>query len=522
MRADTLFLLMVTAGIAGLPRWSKAGSGLGGHAQIAIGGVLLALAFFAKQTGIIYVAFGGAIVLVVNWRRLATYVAAAGVLGLGGTWLLNSTTSGWFWIYVRKIHGTHDFNWDRFYRSFGNILWHFPAMTIVVAAGLVVVLVTRIAKGTVPRATHPLLLWAATFAVSTLVGAVGWGTEFAHFNAYMPAFLHGALAAGAAIPAIYACARLWTRDLPRPDAIATGLALVAALPLALACWTARWNPRHYIPTDKDIAAGDRLIARIRGIEGEVWMPSHPWYLALAGKTPHVHRMGIKDVTARQPREVLGLDAALRTHAFSALVLDERDVNLEVGGVNLYYRPALTLPEDERPHVYTGAMIRPTSIWVPAISTPPPAGAKVVFDFETPLWDGWTASGTAWGKRSEAQSLPGQGLVLAAGGRRFATSMHDGDSATGRITSPAFELDGDKLSLELGGGTDASKLRVELRTADDDQVVATASVPEPGGDRLRTVTLDLAQVRGRKGKLVLVDDSPRGHLDVDDVWLWRAP
>ena len=40
------------------------------------------------------------------------------------------------------------------------------------------------------------MLWTAAFAVSTLVGAIGWGTEFARFKAYMPAFLHGAFAAG--------------------------------------------------------------------------------------------------------------------------------------------------------------------------------------------------------------------------------------------------------------------------------------------------------------------------------------
>ena len=521
VRADTLFLWMVTAGIAGLPRWAKAGSGFGGQARVATGGALLALAFFAKQTGIVYVALGGIIVLVVNWRRAGAYIVMTGALGLGGTWLLNTTTHGWFWTYIRKIHGTHDFNWDRFYKSFGNILWHFPALTIVVGAALVFVLVTRVVKGELPRATHALLVWAPTFAVSTLIGAVGWGTEFAHFNAYMPAFLHGAFAAGAAIPAIYACAQLWTRDQPHAEISTNAIALCAAIPLALACWQGRWNPQRFIPTAKDVAAGDKLVERIRAIDGDVWMPSHPWYLHLAGKTPHVHRMGIKDVTARQPREVVGLDDALRTHQFSALVLDERDVNLEVAGVNLYYRPALQLPEDERPRVYTGASIRPESIWVPAIVTQPPPGVQVLHDFENPEWIGWTSSGPAWGKRSESESQPGQGLVLGAGGRRFATSFHEGETASGRMTSPVFTLDGAKLTMKLGGGTDATKLRVELRSAEDDHVLATASVPEPGGDTLRTVTIELAAFQGAHAKLVLIDDSPRDHLDVDDIWLWHT-
>ena len=125
---------MVTAAIAGLPRWAATGAGLRGHGRVAAGAALLALAFFCKQTGIIYVALGGLIVLVVAWRRVVTYVAVAGVIGLGGTWLLQTTTHGWFWIYVRKIHAAHDFNMDRFWKSLGNILWHVPALTIVVGA----------------------------------------------------------------------------------------------------------------------------------------------------------------------------------------------------------------------------------------------------------------------------------------------------------------------------------------------------------------------------------------------------
>jgi hypothetical protein len=463
----------------------------------------------------VYVALGGAIVLVLAWRRVPVFVGVAGLVGLGGTWLLELRTQGWFWIYIREIHAAHDFNMDRFWKSFENILWHFPAMTIVVAAALVVVLVTRLAKGPLPRATHPLLLWSATFAVSTLIGAIGWGTEFAHFNAYMPAFLHGGLAAGAAVPAVYACARRWWGPRARSELVATCVALAAALPLAITCYVERWKPRAFIPTARDVAAGDRLIARIAAIDGEVWMPSHPWYVKLAGKTPYVHRMGIKDVTWRQPRRVEDLDAMLQRHAFAALVLDNRDVHLEVPAVEMSYRAAHKLSGDERPALYTGAKVRPETVWVPAVPATPPDGMRVLFDFEHVSWSAWTVTGTAWGARPEAKGLPGQGLVLGVSGRRFATSMHGGDAATGRLTSPTFELTG-PIMLALGGGTDATKLRVELWVGD--QVVATASAPPPGGSTARPVTLEPGEHRGKPARLVFVDDAPAGHLVVDDVWI----
>jgi len=516
VRADTLFLMMVTAAIAAMPRLATAGDRLRGHARIAAGAAILALAFFCKQTGIFYVALGGAIVVVVNWRRAGTFAAVSGVIGLGGTALMNASTDGWYWTYVSKIHRAHDFNMDRFWKSFGNILWHFPALTIVVAIALVAVGVTWLAKKQPPAGARPFLLWTATFAVSTLVGAIGWGTEFAHFNAYMPAFLHGAFAAGAAIPALAGCAKLWRDD----ELIPHGVAALAALALAYTCYHASWHPRAFVPTARDVESGDRLIHRLAALDGDVWMPSHPWYLVLAGKTPHVHRMGIKDVTTRQTRTVVGLDDALAKHQFSAIVMDDRDLFLELSQLTAAYRPGMKLPENERPRVYTGAKIVPDTIWVPRRPAAPPAGATAVFDFEGQTWTGWTRSGPAWGDGPVTEPLPGQDLVLGTSGQRFATSMHGGDVAVGRMTSAAFPITGARMTLALGGGTDATKLRVEMWV--EDTIVRTASVPGTGGDTLQPVTWNVAELVGKQATLVLVDDSPTGHLDVDDVWMWANP
>jgi hypothetical protein len=520
VRADMFFLYIVTAALAGLPRWATAQKGLFGHARVAAGAAMLALAFFAKQTGIIYVALGGLIVLLLAWRRVGTYIGVAGLIGLGGTALLQKTTDGWFWIYIREIHAAHDFNMDRFWKSFEYILWHFPMMSIVVGVTIVALVVTRIAKGTLPRGTHPFLLWAPVFAVSTLVGAVGWGTEFAHFNAYMPAFLHGGLAAGAALPAWFAITRVWWGDRPRGDVIATIVALAAAIPLAITCYTKDWKPQKFIPTAKDRAAGDKLVERIASIDGDVWMPSHPWYLHLAGKSPHVHRMGIKDVTVRKPRPVLQLDEALAKQWFAAIVLDDRDIHLELGHLPMSYRPALKLPPDERPRLYTGAKIVPDSIWVPALPAVLPPGTTALFDFENPTWEGWQMQGVAFGPRTASEPQPGQSLVLGTSGRRYANSAYNGDASIGRATSPSFDVTG-KITMKLGGTSDASKLRVELWS--DQKIIGTAAVGYPGGDTLKTVEIDpgAAPIAAKaKATLVLVDDSPTGHIVVDDIWIAR--
>jgi len=517
VRADTLFLYMITAGIAGLPRWATQTHGWRGHAKVAIGAALLALSFFAKQTGIFYVAFGGAIVVVLAWRRTLTYVATAGALGLGFTALLDRTTDGWFWTYVSQIHRAHDFNMDRFWKSFGLILWHFPAMTIVVVVGLVAVGATVVVRRVLPKGAQPLLLWSAAYAVSTVVGAIGWGTEFAHYNAFQPALLHGAIAAGAAVPALAAVARELYRG-RRLELVATAVAVAAAIPLSLTLLTSRWNPRQWVPNEIDVAAGDKLIARLREIDGPVWMPAHPWYVHLAGKAPHVHRMGVKDVSVRQPRPVVGMAEAMQARTFAAIVVDK---NLETGqeltdfpSIEGLYRADTRLPADEKPRVFSGAKVAPFRIWVPAITALPP-NTREIFDFESAVWAGWDKSGGAWGDGPVTEPLSGQGSVANARGQRFATSMHGGDAAMGRVTSPSFELATARLVLHLGGGTDATKLRAEVWV--DGAIAITASVPPPGGDALREVVLDVTAWQGKQARLVLVDDSPSGHLDVDEVW-----
>jgi hypothetical protein len=552
VRADTLFLLLVTTGLGALPRWCRTGEGLAGHGRVVASATILTLAFFCKQTGIIYVALGGCMVLALAPRRLPAFVLAAAVLGLGVSALLQRSSNGWFWTYVFEGHRAHDFDMGRFWSSFGNILWRTEnhgqrfallggPITIVVGVTLLAVAFTWWRRRVLLPQVRPLLIWSAVFAVSVLVGALGWATEFAVFNAYMPAQLHGALAAGAAVPAAFALARYWWGERPRGELVALGGAVAVALPLAITCVTARWSPSKFIPTSADVAAGDRLIARLRTIEGEIWIPSHPWYAYMAGKTPRVHRMGIVDVTAREPRRTVeGLDAALANHRFTAIVLDNRDLHNAFPYQPLlrYYRPALTLPRadgpcgrsfvcrtarglahDERPRVYTGNLVTPDAIWVPAVSATPPPGARALFDFETATWAGWKRSGPAWGDGPVDAAQPGQDLVLGSTGRRFGTSMTGGDRLTGRVTSPLFALNASRLSLRLGGGTDATKLRVELVV--DDVPVGDVAVPLPGGDTLKVVTIAIPEaVRTKIGKLVLVDESATGHLDIDDVWAWE--
>lgn len=526
VRADTLFLVMVVGGLVGLRVWARAGRGWTGHVRIAAAAAVLALSFFCKQTGVLYVAAGGALLLVMNWRRVPIYVATAGLIGLGGTWILNTTSNGWFWTYVYEVHQVHDFNIDRFWWSFVHQLWDVayrdnlepnplqPMLSIVILLTLAVVAASAIARRRLPQASRGFLYWTFVFLVSCLVGALGWGTQWAEFNAYIPAMTTGAIAAGAALPALAGALSTWVR---RPGAEIATMLLAAALGWQLL--EAWWQPARFVPSEADRQAGDKLVEYIRGLEGEVLIPYHPWYAHLAGKRTYVHRMGIMDVTYGNGWPVAGLRDALTGARFGAIILDGSHPHRQhFPGLKQGYRLDDHLPGDHAPRTYTGADTVPREVWKPARREPIPEGARVLFDFEDGTFEGWTVEGQAFGPRPVLAPVHDQGPVRRYGGRYFATSMHGGDGARGVMTSPEFVLDGTRLTFRIGGGRDPDNLRVELHVGD---AIVRAATAEVDSERMYDVDWNLDEFQGERARLVITDASTGswGHLNVDEFWIW---
>jgi len=76
-----------------------------------------------------------------------------------------------------------------------------------------------------------------------------------------------------------------------------------------------------VPSADARAREAALIARVRAVDGEVWLPTRPWYARLAGKRPLAGEMAAIDIgPTRVP--VVGLDEALRARRFAAVVVDE--------------------------------------------------------------------------------------------------------------------------------------------------------------------------------------------------------
>ena len=496
---------------------------------------LLGLAFFVKQTAVLFVVAAGLGLLIFNWRAFFVYTASSGVVGLGGTALGTWWTDGYLWRYIFVYHQRHETSSERFWNAFDTLWAEFPALCL--AAGLAVALgiVGRIAGQSRAgrRAADGLIYWGWLTAAGAFAGATGMATRWAVSNTFMPFIFFG----GATVAALGSGLGTWAGSLGAGRRTRTAVRVVVLSALAIVLWQVDWTPQKWVPSQDQSKAGDALVERIARYEGPVFTPYFPWYNHLAGKRVWVHRMGITDTTSLQPyrcdkrakqkrlicptvpedeRDVAGLRTSLREVTFDAVMFRPFDpLRRHLDG----YRYADELGPDRFPTPTTGYKLQRIGIWEPERPKQLPENARMLFDFEDSRLEDWQLEGSAWGRGPVTSALRGPGQQPVGGyfGERFMNSFHGGDASTGVATSPRFTIDATTLHLRIGGGTL------------DDDVEAVLVGPEgrtlrrAAGTRseiMRPVEWDVSELKGTEVRLELRDRSSNGwgHLLVDSVWL----
>jgi hypothetical protein len=186
------------------------------------------------------------------------------------------------------------------------------------------------------RRRAPGLVYATAMALAGVIATcLGFGTQWAFTNAFLPGIIFVSLAIGTA------AGRLVAIDAPprRPAAVYFILvATLACAPGALQPIAARVTPSSwaldrqmptgyrlepYIPRARDRAAGDALLAQVAAADGEVLIPFHPFYAHLAGKRTYLHRMGVLDIWRAGMGAPRGLAEAFAARRFALVIMDDR-------------------------------------------------------------------------------------------------------------------------------------------------------------------------------------------------------
>ncbi|PID38888.1 MAG: hypothetical protein CSA65_01440 [Proteobacteria bacterium] len=510
VRNDSLYLGLVSSALYLLryhhDRWWKVG----------LAGLLLGLGFLTKQTTSVFILFSGAAMLLLAWRRLLLLVPVVGAVAGGTVLLLDKVTKGWLWRYIFELHQGHDLYWERVWpQTEIKLLSLSPAVGAICGLWFVVTLVRWVVSRRLPvGGDRRRLYWFVLVIVGVAVSAIGFATQWAVENAYIPGFYFASIFAGVAGYDLSRRATLW-----RGPIVGGVVALVLGGALAAQLATQLYSPRPHLPRAGWRAAGDKLVGRLRRADGPVLMPYHPFYPYKAGKRPSYHQMGINDVTRAGLPFPKGIRSRINRRFYAALVFDTSpERRPDYGFVLRAYKFDRYLRNDESPGVVTGYRVSPRYLLVPKKSERVAAGERLVFGFEAGSYEGWSAMGRAFGPRPVGGPIANQGMAGPYEGRYLVSSYAwGGDRQTGSLTSPSFTIDKPILRYRVGGGRDPARLQVRV------VVEGAGEIHRGTGTRSHIMerrSVDVRAHRGKTARVELVDRATGGwgHLLFDDVVL----
>ncbi|MGB7540109.1 MAG: glycosyltransferase family 39 protein [Anaerolineales bacterium] len=324
-----------------------------------LAGLLAGLMVLTKQSMAIAVAPFFAVHLI-QYRARALWMAAGFLLPLGLAALyLNISSEGWFTFYTIELlwQQTEWLGRDvivGFWKT--DILRHYFAALGIAAAGLF--LIFRDRRG-------EFWEWSALLAGALLCSFLARIKSGGYDNVLLPAVVMIAILLGIG----------WDRIsgslLKNPNVFrdAAGIALtVAAL---YQFYHLRYNPADQLPADRNYQTGKAFVQYLAEFPGEVYVPFHTEYAAMAGKPAYAHQAALWDVlrgeTDNRGKQMLAreIEETLRTRRFDAILLDgDGQWNFLYGLEDFYILQADPLPPDFGPTPLTGWQISPRLIFLP--------------------------------------------------------------------------------------------------------------------------------------------------------------
>ena len=328
-RVDSLLLAFLLGAILTGLRGSTVRRGT------AVGGLLF-LAFLTKQNAL-FVAAPVLVELLMYRRRLG--IAATATLGVGvvaSTVVGDAVTDGWYSPYVvtQLLRQPLALRW----------WWEFWLVDLLLPFAITIGVALVLWRRFRPSTSGAVRSWAARTGLDRLSPASSTGSRPARWRIGGDALYLPACGVGLVLAAL--AGRLHAGGyanvaMPADAAVAIGFGLVLAVALRHRARTARLAPLvaaalavqfvamalwrvHVVPTDADRAAGDRLIAMVRALPGRVLMPTHPYYLTLAGMPAHASSIAIGDILhsrAGRSRDAMAAALPWNLAGVSAVILD---------------------------------------------------------------------------------------------------------------------------------------------------------------------------------------------------------
>ena len=505
VRVDSVFVAWLFVGaLLSLPSSSGPERAPLPGRRVVAAALCLVAAIYAKQTAVFFVPWICAFALWREWRsglRLSLLVSALAAVVLA--WL-QWRSGGLFWTLVFEVMSRH----PRFFnRASGHAI-----LTLVFAPYLLLIPFMAWWARRRRQLSVRSAFWLGMLGCSA-VGSVFTSSKIgAVSNNLITLFMLGpAVASMLAASAHRATRRGWPR------------VLVAALFLvSTTAWLhyRRFYAPRWVPNASMEVGAEALNREIASLPGTVLFPSHPFIAVRTGhKGPQIHEQGYIDLMGAGI-DTIDVAACIRQLDSDYLVVDDMSQPYLLALLYPAFEPFRPLPEAARSLV--GMYTRPTQIWKRRAEVPgwaPRQHERQLFGFESGSFDGWQVRGQAFGPGPTVGRNFYQQPIVGHRGRYLANSYHPemGDAATGELLSDEVIIDRSRLTFRAGGGR-SPNLRVELEV--DGEIVRSSAGVGADFEALFPIVWDVADLRGRRARLRIVDAEPGGwgHILVDDFEL----
>lgn len=484
VRNDTMALGLVLFGAA-----------LVGDGRVSRGRILGAAAVFtaAAYTRLPFLFLSVAIGVFVMLRsRRNGFILLGSTAAAGGAILvaLQLASGGWFFWLTVTLLSRHPIDGARFAAATGSVLCFAPYLIAIP----VVIAIPSLRRRLAPRTA----LWCGLLAAAVPAGLLPFAKMGGFDNDLIPiVFLAGPVAVLIALNVLH--------ERSRSIALAC-----AAVYLA---WR-YYDPAAFIPGADQRARAARLNAFVAGLPGDVLIPNHPLLAIRNGHDgPQLHTMPYLDVIGAGYGE--GLFAYVASSKAPWAILDGREPFVRDVVLRFY---AYAAPVEDAVPTMVGFPSSPQLLFR-RITPPEKRELRVLYDFESPSYGGWSIDGDAFLSPPTADRPAGPLVVVGFVGRGLAGSYAPGrgDLATGELVSPPFILDRSQLALLVGGG---AQRMTSVQLIVDGEVAFEAS--GSGSLVMTPVVWDVTALFGRTAQIAILDhdQTPAGHIFVDQIELFN--
>jgi len=351
-RVDSLFVALSLLGLViGIYRPAR----LKGTAPV-VSAIVLALAFFTKQTALAFGACMAVYLLITAARQAWIFMAVLVGLVVGGFALINWSTGGWFYFHVVTVAGADQV-------ELGRVVHYATLEVFGLMAGLSVLAVIA---GVLSLRRNGLSLlqrepWLLAMGTAVVLSGTARASVGGNVNNLMPVYALLCLAPALLWKTVGAEKIFGAETQTRWQWLVGGAILIQ---LALGVY----YPPRYIPSEAMRSAGDRLVEKIRAYNGPVLVMLHPYYVWLAGKQPSAQLPTLWSLHFWLHEPLLpDFVERIQSHYYTAIISDESPTELDPDIQALltsYYTVAEKIDKAESPFSPVGMPVRPQVVYLP--------------------------------------------------------------------------------------------------------------------------------------------------------------